>query len=171
MKRFGTIIGIKIGLAIFCACMALSAPAFAEDAKPAGLTLDEMKKALGLSVYVQTGYTYNGNASSLTNVPGDPGSENNLRGYDHKANSFGLDLAEIVFAKDPATSVIGYKVKVSAGETAKLIHATGLGDSTDRNGKPRIVRYHGSLHQLHRADRQGTAVRYGEDGARSSARK
>jgi hypothetical protein len=29
MKRFGTIIGIKIGLAIFCACMALSAPAFA----------------------------------------------------------------------------------------------------------------------------------------------
>lgn len=29
MQRFGTIIGIKIGLAIFCACMALSAPAFA----------------------------------------------------------------------------------------------------------------------------------------------
>lgn len=29
MKRFGTVIGIKIGLAIFCACMALSAPAFA----------------------------------------------------------------------------------------------------------------------------------------------
>ena len=136
MKRFGTVIGIKIGLAIFCACMALSAPAFAEDAKPAGLTLDEMKKALGLSIYVQTGYTYNGNASSLTNVPGDPSSENNLRGYDHKANSFGLDLAEIMFAKDPAESVIGYKVKVSAGETAKLIHATGLGTQPTGTANP-----------------------------------
>jgi hypothetical protein len=136
MKRFGTIIGFKIGLAFFCACMALSAPALAEDAKPAGLTLDEMKKALGLSIYVQTGYTYNGNASSLTNVPGDPGSENNLRGYDHKANSFGLDLAEIVFAKDPAASVIGYKVKVSAGETAKLIHATGLGTQPTGTANP-----------------------------------
>ena len=136
MKRFGTIIGFKIGSAIFCACMALSAPAFAEDAKPAGLTLDEMKKALGLSIYVQTGYTYNGNASSLTNVPGDPGSENNLRGYDHKANSFGLDLAEIVLAKDPATSVIGYKVKVSAGETAKLMHATGLGTQPTGTANP-----------------------------------
>lgn len=29
MKRFGTVIGIKIGLAIFCACMASSTPAFA----------------------------------------------------------------------------------------------------------------------------------------------
>ena len=139
MKRFGTIIGFKIGLAIFCACMALSAPAFAEDAKPAGLTLDEMKKALGLSIYVQTGYTYNGNASSLTNVPGDPGSENNLRGYDHKANSFGLDLAEIVFAKDPATERDRLQGEGFGGRNSEIDACDRLGDPTDRNGESRIV--------------------------------
>ena len=132
MKRFGTILGFKIGLAIFCACMALSAPAFAEDAKPSGLNPDDLKKALGLSIYLQAGYTYNGNASSNS----VSGSENDLRGYDHKANSFGLDLAEIVFSKDPAASVIGYKVKVSTGETAKLIHASGLGTQPTGTANP-----------------------------------
>jgi hypothetical protein len=126
MKRIGTVLGIKVGLAIFCAVVALTATAFAEDAKPAGLNPDDLKKALGLSIYLQGGYTYNGNASSLTGVAGDPGQENNLRVFDHKADSFGLDLAQIVFAKDPTVGAIGYKVKISVGETAKFIHSTGL---------------------------------------------
>jgi hypothetical protein len=46
--------------------------------------------------------------------------------FDQKAASFGLDLAQIVFSKDPAVGMIGYKVKISAGETAKYIHSTGL---------------------------------------------
>jgi hypothetical protein len=132
MKRFGTILGVKIGLAIFCACMAMSATAFAEDAKQAGLNPDDIKKALGLSIYLQGGYTYNGDASG----PSGSGSENDLRGYDHKANSFVLDLAEIVLAKDPAASAIGYKVKISAGETAKLIHASGLGTQPTGTANP-----------------------------------
>jgi hypothetical protein len=105
--------------------IAMAAAAFAEDAKPTtpAVNADDIKKALGMSIYLQSGYTYNGNASSNS----VSGSENDLRGFDHKANSFGLDLAEIVFSKDPTAGVIGYKVKVSAGETAKLIHATGLG--------------------------------------------
>src|SRR5512135_1648183 len=117
---------------------AMASAAFAEDAAPAAapapaataapaLNVDELKKALGLSIYLQAGYTYNAHASSSTGVAGDPGSENVFRGFDHKANSATLDLAEIVFQKDPTSSAIGFKVKVSAGETAKLIHAAGLG--------------------------------------------
>jgi hypothetical protein len=115
--------------------MALSAPALAEDAKPAGLNPDDLKKALGLSIYLQGGYTYNGNASS----PSGAGSENDLRGYDHKANSFGLDLAEIVLSKDPAASVIGYKVKVSAGGNSKTYSCLGLGNPANGNSESRIV--------------------------------
>jgi hypothetical protein len=105
---------------------AMVTPVFAEDAKPGGLNPDDLKKALGLSIYLQGGYTVNADASSETGVVGGPGSENNLRVFDHKANSFGLDLAQIVFQKDPTAGVIGYKVKISAGETAKFIHSAGL---------------------------------------------
>ncbi|HXY54616.1 MAG TPA: hypothetical protein VEM40_08100, partial [Nitrospirota bacterium] len=59
MKKLGSLLGLKIGLAVFCAAAALAASAFAEDAKPAGLNPDDLKKALGLSIYLQGGYTYN----------------------------------------------------------------------------------------------------------------
>ena len=41
-----------------------------------------------------------------------------------------------MFSKDPAAGVIGYKVKVSAGETAKLIHAAGLGTQPTGTANP-----------------------------------
>jgi Putative beta-barrel porin-2, OmpL-like. bbp2 len=116
---------LKILSVVLLACAAATAsPVFADDAKPT-VSADELKKALGMSIYVQGGYTYNGNASSNATS----GSENDLRWLDHKANSFGLDLMELVFAKDPSVGVIGYKVKISGGETAKLIHSAGLGDA------------------------------------------
>jgi hypothetical protein len=103
---------------------ALAAPAFAQHAKPAGPNADEVKKALGLSIYVQGGYTYNGNAS---NVGAAQGEENDLRVFDHKANSFTLDLAQIVISRDTtAIDTSGFKVKLSTGEIAKWIHARGL---------------------------------------------
>jgi hypothetical protein len=139
MKKLGSLLGLKIGLAIFCAMTAMTTAAFAEDAKPAAapaVSADDLKKALGLSIYLQAGYTFNANASSISGVAGDPGSENNLRAFDHKANSFTLDLAEIVFSKDPSAGVIGYKVKVAAGETAKLIHAAGLGSQPTGTANP-----------------------------------
>ncbi len=126
IERLASFIGLKIGLAICCTVAMMCVPAFAEDAKPAGLKPDDVKNALGMSVYLQGSYTYNGNASDTS--PYGSGSENDLRVYDHKANSFVFDLAEIVFVKDPAAGLIGYHVKVSAGETAKLIHAAGLGN-------------------------------------------
>jgi hypothetical protein len=105
-------------LALLGAVTVFASPVFAEDAKPAGVSADDLKKALGLSIYLQAGYTVN------LNNP-DSG-ENDLRVFDHKANSFTLDLAEIVFAKDPALGNTGYKLKLSAGETAKWIHSRGL---------------------------------------------
>jgi hypothetical protein len=121
-KKLGMVLGLKIGMAIFCASTLLTSAAFAEDAKPAGLNPDDVKKALGLSIYLQGGYTYNGDASDSVTTS----SENDLRVFDHKANSFTLDLAEIIFSKDPAVGGAGYKLKLSAGETAKWIHSRGL---------------------------------------------
>lgn len=124
MKKITEVIGLKVGLAIFCASMAMSSAALAgEAAKPAGLNADDVKKALGMSIYLQGGYTYNGNASNLSATQAD---ENDLRVFDHKANGFTLDLAQIVFAKDPAAGSAGFKVKLSAGETAKWIHSRGM---------------------------------------------
>ncbi len=130
MKRIGTGIGFKLGLAVFCALIA-SSTVFAEDAKPAApsLNVDDLKKALGLSIYLQGGYTYNADAGTAN---GDS-EQNDLRVFDHKANSFTLDLAQIVFQKDPALGNVGFKVKLSAGETAKWIHSRGLsGASLDK---------------------------------------
>lgn len=109
---------------IFMVMMILTASkAVAEDAKAGNAKLDEIKKALGLSVYVQTGYTYNFNKP-------DSG-ENELRVFDHKANSLALDLGQIVFTKDAPVNGVGFKLKLSAGETAKWIHSRGLGDPDD----------------------------------------
>src|SRR5512143_986263 len=111
--------------ALIAGTVASAATVFAEDAKPAGLKPEDVKNALGISFYVQGGYTYNGNATDSATTKK---SENDLRVFDHKANSFGVDLAQIVVSKDvtgPDTS--GYKIKLSAGETAKFIHARGLG--------------------------------------------
>jgi len=109
-------------------------PVFAEDASPAvatastattpapALNVDDIKKMLGLSIYLQGSYNYNFN--------GPNSGLNDLRIFDQKTNSFMLDLAEIVFAKDPATlNSLGFKLKLSAGETAKFIHSLGLGST------------------------------------------
>jgi hypothetical protein len=121
----GSLRGLKIGLAIFCAMGAISTAVFADDAKPAGLNPVDVKNALGMSIYLQGGYTYNANASG----PGGSAGINDLRGFDQPANSFELDMAEIVFSKDPAAGLIGYHVKFMAGETAKLMNAAGVGDA------------------------------------------
>ncbi len=125
MKKMGSIRGLKIGLAIFCAHGGNVSGSFADDAKPAGLNPTDVKNALGMSIYLQGGYTYNANASG----PGGSAGTNDLRGFDQPANSFELDMAEIVFSKDPAAGLIGYHVKFMAGETAKLMNAAGVGDA------------------------------------------
>ncbi len=104
--------------------LTFSAGAWADEEKKASsINVDEIKKALGLSIYLQGGYNYN--------FASPDSGENQLRVFDHKANSFTLDLAQIQFVKDPAVGGLGYKLKLSFGETAKFIHATGLGNAGD----------------------------------------
>lgn len=83
----------------------------------------DIKKSLGLTLYFQGGYIYNFE---------NPQSQiNDLRVFDSKANSMMLDLAQITFAKDAEKDIMGYKIKISAGETAKFIHSAGLGTPTE----------------------------------------
>jgi hypothetical protein len=97
--------------------------AWSDDAKSSGTTIEDIKNMLGMSIYLQGGYTYN----FL-----DPDSRiNELRGFDQKANTLTLDLAQLVFTKDAPVGGVGYRLKLSAGETAKFIHAAGLGNLDD----------------------------------------
>jgi hypothetical protein len=99
------------------------------EAKP-GLSPEDIKNVvkgikdyLGLSIYLQGGYTFNfRNPDSGTNEQ---------RIFDQKANSFLIDLAQIQFAKEAPVGGLGYKLKVSFGETAKFIHSAGLGDPNE----------------------------------------
>lgn len=118
------LMAVMMGLVALAGIAGLAATASAADKKIGDMTLEELKGALGMSVYVQAGYTYNANPSTVAGS-----KENDLRWFDHKANSFQLDLAELVFLKDPAVGAAGYKVKIAAGETAQLIHAVGMGDT------------------------------------------
>jgi hypothetical protein len=97
------------------------AGARAEEKQAGSMGVEEIKKALGLSIYLQGGYTYN--------FENPDSQENGIRVFDHKANSFTLDLAQIVFTRDAPVGGIGYRLKLSAGETAKFIHASGLGNT------------------------------------------
>ena len=99
--------------------LGLTGGALAEEAKPETSPLDQWKEKLGMSLYLQGGYTYN-----FWNP--DP-SENAFRLFDHKANSLTLDLAQVQFMRDAPLGGVGFKLKVSAGETAKFIHSRGLG--------------------------------------------
>lgn len=118
---------IHASILSFCIIAVSAATVLAEETKSITINPDEIKKALGLSVYLQGGYTFNKNAGMV----GGQEEENNLRVFDHKANSFGVDLAQIIFQKEAALGNAGFKLKLSAGETAKFIHSRGLGDATD----------------------------------------
>ena len=93
--------------------------ALADEAKAPGINVDDIKSLLGMSIYLQGGYTLNLN---------NPDSQvNGLRSFDHQSNNFTFDLAQLVFSKDAPVGGVGYRLKLSAGETAKLIHSSGLG--------------------------------------------
>jgi len=99
----------------------------ADEKQTPKMTIEEIKKMLGLSIYLQGGYTYN--------FENPDSQENEFRIFDHNANSFTLDLAQLVFTKDTPMNGVGFKLKLSAGETAKFIHALGLGIKSGENPK------------------------------------
>ncbi len=82
-----------------------------------GLEAKEVKDALGMSVYLQGGYTAN-----FTN----DGKTTDLRPFDTNSDQFTFDLAQISFSKEAKEAdSIGYRFKISTGETANYIHSTG----------------------------------------------
>lgn len=102
------------------AVILVSTAAFAEEKveeKKPGINVEEIKNALGMSIYLQGGYTYNFEGSTT----------NAGRIFDEKANTILFDLAQLQFLKEPPTGGVGFKLKLSAGETAKYIHSLGLG--------------------------------------------
>jgi hypothetical protein len=129
LLRWGLIVFLVLALNVSAGAQAPNPETASEvkterkpEAKPAAV-LEEVKKFLGLSIYLQGGYTFNFR---------DPDSGTNReRIFDQKANSFLLDLAQVQFLKDPPVGGVGYKLKLSAGETAKYIHSAGLGNTDD----------------------------------------
>jgi hypothetical protein len=117
----------ELGL-LFFTLLASATILWAEEEKKLDpMTIDDVKRALGLSIYLQGGFTYN--------FRNPDSQENDLRIFDHREDNFTLDLAEIQFLRDPTVSGAGYKLKLSAGETAKFIHALGLGIKSGENPK------------------------------------
>jgi hypothetical protein len=121
-KRF-----LIFGLAVFVILSSVIVSWAEEEKKTGSMTIEDIKKAVGLSIYLQGGFTYN--------FENPDSEENKFRVFDHRANNFTLDLAQIQFAKDAPVGGIGYKLKLSAGETAKFIHALGLGIKTGEDPK------------------------------------
>ncbi len=89
----------------------------------AAVTVDEIKKELGLSVYLQGAYMYN-----FANPEDNNG---NLGRWEPHPNSFTLDLAELQFLKEATKGTVGYKVKLIAGDFAKTMNKFGIGISSE----------------------------------------
>ena len=113
MKKALGVFGLGLIMVLFFGVFA----AWADDAKTD--PVDKLKQELGLSVYLQGGFTGNLRGADT----------NDWRVFDHSGNSFTLDLVELQFLKTPTVGHVGYKLKLSAGETAKWIHANGLGNT------------------------------------------
>jgi hypothetical protein len=118
-----------LGLALLMMLL-IAGKAGAEEGKPEAkaeakpvTSLEDIKNLLGMSIYLQGGYNFNFESP-------DSGI-NRQRVFDQKANTFLLDLAELQFLKDAPEGGLGFKLKVSAGETAKYIHSAGLGNPDD----------------------------------------
>lgn len=112
--------GLRI-LVLAIALMLLTTGLYAED--KADTAAENIKKLPGLGIYLQGGYTYN--------FRNPDSQENELRVFDHKANTFTIDLVQLVFTKEAGPNEAGFKVKLSAGEIAKWIHSRGLGTPDD----------------------------------------
>lgn len=82
-------------------------------------------KSIGLTVYVQGGYTYN------FNKPGN--GENDFRVFDTKANQITADMLQVIIEKETKPGQLGFKLNAAAGDIAKSIHSYGLGDNPDNS--------------------------------------
>ncbi len=97
----------------------------AQETPPAASQTDSEHQWFDVHVALQASYLYN--------VRSPSSSENELRVFDYRSNSFTLDLAQLVVGREAPVGSIGYKVKLSAGKTAQFIHSLGLGIDEDED--------------------------------------
>ena len=98
----------------------LTQPAAPKAEPPTGL--EAIKKALNFNLYLQA-----------TNFYNPHGDDNYFHIFDHQANTVTFDIGEIVLSHDAEKGGFGGKFKMITGETAKFIHANGLGIDEDDN--------------------------------------
>jgi hypothetical protein len=104
-----------VSLLVFIFIIFLAASAIAEEKEKKNIPKMETK------FYLQGSYFGNSN--------NPPSGRNDFRAFDQRANFLGLDLVEALAYKDATRdSRLGFRVKVTGGETARFIHAKGLGN-------------------------------------------
>ncbi|MFH0803300.1 MAG: outer membrane beta-barrel protein [bacterium] len=75
---------------------------------------------------VEFKYYLQGSYEANSNNP--QSGRNDFRAFDMKANFLSFDLAQIVLSHEAQPSSFGFRLKLSGGEYAKLIHARSLGN-------------------------------------------
>jgi hypothetical protein len=90
------------------------------QAKKTGI--EALKDTLGLSLYLQASNLYNPQSNT-----------NDLHLFDHRANDVTFDIGQVVLLREAPVGGIGGKFKFTLGETARYIHALGLGISQNEN--------------------------------------
>ncbi|MHC9544784.1 MAG: outer membrane beta-barrel protein [Vulcanimicrobiota bacterium] len=115
-------------IVICCIAAAVSTfPAWSQDQKEVktGETEQVKKQSPAINVYLQGLYEVN------TNNPSS--GLNDFRPFDYRSIFIDPDLLEIRVNQDPDRGRLGYRVKVTAGETPRLLHSRGLGTYDDRH--------------------------------------
>jgi hypothetical protein len=92
----------------------------ADEEKPESIPPTPAKQKATVNFYMQGGYEIN------TNNP--PTGLNDFRYFDQRADFISPDLFEIKVNQEPGGGTLGYRIKVTGGKIAGLIHARGLGN-------------------------------------------
>jgi hypothetical protein len=125
VKSYRARVRLRAGLITWALIGLMSSVSLAANNDAPTIKPEDIKNALGMSFYLQMGYTFNGHAST----PGDASAENDLRLFDRTAKRMTMDLAEIVFSREPKNGVVGYKIKGAAGEVANEVQALSMSSS------------------------------------------
>ena len=91
---------------------------------------DEQSDKKPVASKIKTKFYFQG--SYLINFNNPENGRNDYRVFDQKDNTLSIDLLEaLVYQEANQDSNFGFRVKVSGGETARYIHARGLGKPGD----------------------------------------
>jgi len=107
-------------LLVLLGFLLLMLPARAQEVSPAPSSTEP---PLEVSFYLQADY--------MVNINHPASGQNDLRIFDSRSDYISPDLAQAVLQRRADPGRVGFKLKLNAGETAKLYHAIGLGAPED----------------------------------------